>query len=39
MLVLGTPQEVRENAGENVKTMNQAFIEIIEQNRLQNKII
>ena len=39
MLVIGTPEEVRESAGKNVKTMNQAFIEIIEQNRLKNKVV
>lgn len=33
MLVIGTPEEVRKNAGENIKTMNDAFIEIVEQNR------
>lgn len=33
MLIIGTPKEVRESAGENIKTMNQAFIEIVEQNR------
>lgn len=33
MLVIGTPEEVRKNAGENIKTMNEAFIEIVEQNR------
>jgi ABC-2 type transport system ATP-binding protein len=37
MLVIGTPQEVRRRAGENIKTMNHAFIEIVEQNRLQNQ--
>ena len=39
MLVLGTPQEVREKAGENIKTMNQAFIEIIGQNRAQEQVV
>ena len=33
MLVLGTPQEVREKAGKDIKTMNQAFIEIIGESR------
>ena len=39
MLVLGTPQEVREKAGKNVKTMNQAFIEIIGQSRSQKQVV
>ena len=33
MLILGTPQEVREKAGKDIKTMNQAFIEIIGESR------
>ena len=37
MLVIGTPDEVRKNTGEDTKTMNQAFIKIIEQNRLINE--
>ena len=37
MLVRGTPDEVRKNTGEDTKTMNQAFIKIIEQNRLINE--
>lgn len=39
MLVIGTPQDVREKAGANVKTMSQAFIEIVEQNRLQEQLV
>lgn len=35
MIVIGTPQEIRKNAGKNIKTMNQAFIEIVEKNRQQ----
>ena len=38
MLALGTPQEVREQAGgESVDDMNQAFIAIVEQGRVQEK--
>lgn len=34
MLAMGTPQEVRANAGPDVRTMEQAFISIVEQGRL-----
>ncbi len=33
MLAMGTPEEVRANAGANVRTMEQAFIAIVEQGR------
>ena len=39
MLVIGTPQEVRKKAGNNITSMNQAFIEIIEKNHLQKQDI
>lgn len=38
MLVIGAPEDIRKNAGENIKTMNQAFIEIVEQNRSKAQI-
>lgn len=34
MIVIGKPEEVRKKAGKNIKTMNEAFIKIVEQNRL-----
>jgi len=37
MLALGTPQEVREQAGENTTDMNGAFIAIVEQARAQRE--
>ena len=32
MIVLGTPDEIRKEAGENL-TMNEAFVAIVEKNR------
>jgi ABC-2 type transport system ATP-binding protein len=35
MLALGTPREVRQQAGESGTDMNSAFIAIVEQGRVQ----
>ncbi|MGL5513308.1 MAG: ABC transporter ATP-binding protein, partial [Sporomusa sp.] len=39
MLAIGTPQHVREKAGEGITTMNQAFIAIVEKARVQRQAV